>query len=178
MEEARLRMIKANMACPQLQATSNGAALSTGVMTSVSIPLLAGQKVTNISFVSATTAAGTPTHWWFGLYSAAATPALIAQTADQLTGAWAANTVKTVALAAPVTISTAGTYWLAVMVAATTPPTLLSAPVFAAGLLNASGLLSTDKALAVTSGSALTGTAPATIATPATSLTVPLAWVS
>lgn len=171
-------MIKANMAQPQLQATSNGAALSTGVMTSVSIPLLAGQKVTNISFASATTAAGTPTHWWFALFSAAATPALIGQTADQLTAAWTANTVKTLALATPVTVSTAGTYWLSIMVAATTPPTLLSAPAFTSGLLNASGLLSTDKALAVTSGSALTGTAPATIATPATSLVVPVAWVS
>jgi hypothetical protein len=94
----------------RLLATANGAALSTGVMTSVSIKLKAGQKVTSISVVSATTALGTPTHWWFALYSAAATPALVAQTADQTNTVLAANTLVTKNLAAPVTIAVAGTY--------------------------------------------------------------------
>lgn len=159
-------------------ATANGAALTTGVMTSVGIQLGAGQKVTSISFVSATTAAGTPTHWWFSLYSAAATPAKVAQTADQVAAAWAANTLKTLALPTPVTIAVAGWYWLSVMVAATTPPTLLSAPAQAAGLLNNPGILTAEKGLAVTSGTGLAGIAPGTIATPTASLVVPLAFVS
>jgi hypothetical protein len=159
-------------------ATANGAALSTGVMTSVGMQFGAGQKITSISFVSATTAAGTPTHWWFALYSAAATPAKVAQTADQTSTAWAANTLKTLALPAPVTIAVSGWYWVSVMVAATTPPTLLSAPAQTAGLLNNPGVLTGEKGLAVTSGSALVGTAPATIATPAASLVVPLCFVS
>lgn len=168
-----------NMPAPQLQAVSNGAALSTGVMTAVSIKLLAGQKVSTISFTSATTAAGTPTHWWFALYSAAAVPALIAQTADQLTAAWAANTRIPLNLPTPKTIAVAGLYWAVCMVAATTPPTLLSAPAFTSGLLNALGIVTGDKALAVTSGSGLTTTAPATIVTGGTpSLVCPLAYVS
>ncbi|HET6353389.1 hypothetical protein, partial [Streptomyces sp.] len=64
-------------------------ALATGVMTSVPIYLQAGDVITNLSFRSGATAAGTPTAWWFALYSDAATPALIAQSADQTTTAWA-----------------------------------------------------------------------------------------
>lgn len=159
-------------------ATANGAALSTGVMTSVSIPLKAGQKITNISVVSATTALGTPTHWWFALYSAAATPARIAQTADQTNTALAANTLVTKALAAPVTIAVAGIYWIGINFTATTVPTLLSAPAKVSGLLDDIGILTGEKNLAVTSGSALVGVAPATIATPTISLVVPLVLVS
>jgi hypothetical protein len=139
----------------RLLATANGAALSTGVMTSVSIKLKAGQKVTSISVVSATTALGTPTHWWFALYSAAATPALVAQTADQTNTVLAANTLVTKNLAAPVTIAVAGTYWIGINFTATTVPTLLSATTQVAGLLNNPGVLTGEKGLAVTSGSGL-----------------------
>jgi hypothetical protein len=159
-------------------ATANGAALTSGVMTSVSKYFKAGQKVSNISIVSATTALGTPTHWWFALYSAAATPARVAQTADQTNTALGANTLVTKALAAPVTIAVAGWYWIGINFTATTVPTLLSAPAQAAGLLNNAGILTGEKGLAVTSGSALVGVAPATIATPAASLVVPLVFVS
>jgi len=75
-------------------------ALVTQVMTSVPIYLHAGDVITNISFRSGATAANTPTNWWFALYSKAATPALLAQTADQLTAAWALNTTMTKALSA------------------------------------------------------------------------------
>jgi hypothetical protein len=159
-------------------ATANGAALTSGVMTSVSFKAKAGQKITSISVVSATTAAGTPTHWWLALYSAAATPALVAQTADQTTTALGANTLVTKNLAAPVTMAVAGTYWIGINFTATTVPTLLSAPTLVAGLLNGVGVLAGDKALAVTSGTGLLGVAPPTIATPATSLVVPLVFIS
>ena len=162
----------------RLFATANGAALSTGVMTSVSIKLKAGQKVSALSIVTATTALGTPTHWWLALYSAANTPALIAQTADQTNTALAANTLKTLPLATPVYANVSGTYWVGINFTATTPPTLLSAPAQVAGLLNNPGVLSGEKGLAVTSGSALVGVAPNTIATPAASLVVPLVFVS
>lgn len=149
------------------------ASLVTQVMTSVAIPLLAGDKVTNISFVSGATAAGTPTNWWFALYDTSATPALIAQTADQLTAAWAADTVKTLALSTAYTVTTTGVYYAAIMVKATTVPTLDGATL---GRAAASGaLLSGQKVLAQNSGSALTTTAPATIATPTTQAVVP--WV-
>lgn len=148
----------------------NLAALTTQIMTAVAIPLEAGDVVTNLTFCSATTAAGTPTNWWFALYSTAATPALLGQTADQTSTAWAANTVKTVALAAPYTVLTTGVYYAAIMVKATTVPTLLGASLNA----NASAAIITgQKVLANTSGATLTDTAPATIATPTTVATVP-----
>lgn len=155
----------------RLQAVTNMTALSTGVMTSVALPLQAGDVVTNLTFLSGATAANTPTAWWFALYSNAATPALIYQTADQTTTAWGANTAKTVALTAAYTVPTTGVYYAAVMVTATTPPTIAGVSVENAAAAGA--VVSGQKILAQTSGSSLTTTAPATIATPTTVATVP-----
>jgi hypothetical protein len=139
---------------------SGSVALTTQVMTSVPVWLVAGDTVTNISFYSGATAAGTPTNWWFALYSNAATPALLAQSADQTSTAWAAFTKKTLALSAAQTISKSDVYWAAIMVKATTVPTLL-------GELAIPPVVTGERNLAQTSGSALTATAPGTIATPA-----------
>lgn len=133
--------------------------LVTQVMTSVPIFLAAGDVITNISFRSGATAAGTPTNWWFALYSSASTPALLAQTADQTTTAWAANTTMTKALATAQTISASGIYWVGIMVKATTVPTLV-------GTLVAPSIVTGERNLSQSSGSGLTTTAPATIATP------------
>lgn len=134
-------------------------ALATGVMTSVPIKLFAGDVITNISVRSGATAAGTPTNYWLALYSSASTPALLAQTADQTSTAWAANTTKTLALSAAQTISTTGIYWVGIMVTATTPPTLL-------GNVVAPAIVTGARNLSQSSGSSLTATAPATIASP------------
>lgn len=147
------------------------AALATGVMTSVPLHLAAGDVVTNLTFISGATAAGTPTNYWFALYSTAATPALIAQSADQTSTAWAAETVKTLALSAAYTVPTTGVYWAAVMVTATTPPSLV-------GSSAAKPVLAGEKNLAQRSGSSLTATAPATIASPAFNRLTPLAIAS
>lgn len=104
-------------------AGSNLAAILTSgqlFLTAIYIP--AGFTVTNIEFSSGTTAANTPTNWWFALYSSAL--ALLSQTADQTTTAWGANTRKVVALGSAQSITTSGLYYCGVMVAATTPPTL------------------------------------------------------
>lgn len=143
-------------------------ALATGVMTSVPLFLVAGDLVTNLSFVSGATAAGTPTAWWFALYDTQATPALIAQTADQTTGAWAANTVKTVALATAYHVVKTGLHWAAINVTATTPPSLL-------GTVGARPIVTGEGNVSQSSGTGLTTTAPATIATPAIKNFVPLA---
>jgi hypothetical protein len=135
--------------------------LTTQVMTSVPVKLVAGETVTSLTFRSGATAAGTPTNWWFALYDNSATPALLAQTADQTTTAWAANTTMTKALATAQVIDETGIYWAAIMVKATTVPSLLGCVCMAA-----IAALS-DRNLAQTSGSSLTTTAPATIATPA-----------
>lgn len=141
-------------------------ALATGVMTSVPIFLVAGDLITNLSFVSGATAAGTPTAWWFGLYDNQATPALIAQTADQTTGAWAANTVKTLALSAAYRVLATGLHYAACMVTATTPPSLM-------GTVGVKPVITGERNLSQSSGSTLTTTAPATIATPTVKNFVP-----
>jgi hypothetical protein len=148
------------------------AALTTQVMTSVAVPVQSGDVVTSVTFKSGATAAGTPTNWWFAVYSAAGTPALLGQTADQTTTAWAANTAMTLALATPVLVQASGVLYVSVMVKATTVPTLLGANLSLAG---ASAGIAGSKVRAQTSGSGLTTTAPATIATPTTVATVPYA---
>lgn len=149
----------------------NLSALTTQVMLSTALPLQAGDIVTSLSFCSGATAAGTPTNWWFALYDDSTTPALIAQSADQASAAWAANTVKTLALSSAYLVPREGVYYAAVMVKATTPPTLVGTAVNA----NASAaLVSGQKILALTSGSSLTDTAPSTIASATTVGNVPL----
>jgi hypothetical protein len=161
-------MLRANLRRSELG--GNLAALTTQVMTSVALHLRAGDTVTNLTFCSATTAAATLTNWWFALYSSASTPALLRQTADQTSTAWAANTVKTLPLATTYYVPTSGIYYAAVMVKATTVPTLLGASLNA----NASSAIITgQKVLALTSGSSLTDTAPATITSATTVATVP-----
>jgi hypothetical protein len=154
----------------RIDAVSDAAPLTTQVMTSVAVNLQAGDQVAKIAFRSGATAAGTPTNWWFALYSPAGV--LLAQTADQLTAAWAADTTMDLALATSQFISTPGLYFAAIMVKATTVPSLVGSTLGRAGV--AAGLLSTDKVLSQTSGAALTTTAPGTIATPTTIAAVPL----
>lgn len=155
---------------PRLQVNTDLAALTTQVMTSVALELQAGDIVTNLTFKTGATAAGTPTNWWFALFFSAATPVLLAQTADQTSTAWAANTRMTLALATPQVITAPGVYYAAIMVKATTVPSLIGFTSFAGA---AAGVLAADLALAVTSGSGLTATAPTTIATPTAVATVP-----
>lgn len=141
---------------------SDLAVLTTQVMASVAVPFIAGDVITNIAFRSGATAAGTPTNWWFALYDLAGN--LLNQSADQLTAAWAANTTKTLALALPQTIRFNGIGYAAVMVKATTPPSLVGQTTFDATM--STGLVTGQKILAQTSGSSLVAAAPATIATP------------
>lgn len=149
---------------------------ATGLLTSVAVPLQAGTIVTNITFRSGTTAASNPSHWGFALYSSASTPALLAQTADQTTGAWAASTTKTVALASPVTISVPGVYYAALWMVADT--IITAAGKILPHLDFSTGLLTTEKFLSATSGSGLTDTAPATIATPTKLVGIPYVLLS
>ena len=97
----------------------------------VPIWLPQGQVVSNISFVSGSTAMVTPTNWWFTLHNRSRVA--LARTADQLTAAWAANTVKTLAIAqatagaaSSYTTTYGGLHYLGVMIKASTVPTLVS----------------------------------------------------
>lgn len=156
---------------PRQAADTDLSALTTQVMLSAAIVLQKDDLVTSLTFRSGGTAASVPTNWWFALYSAAATPALLAQTADQTTTAWAADEEKTVALATPQRITAAGVYYAAIMMKATTPITLAGHAVDHAEI--STGLITGQKVLAQTSGSSLTTTAPATIATPTAVVNIP-----
>ncbi|HEU0041407.1 MAG TPA: hypothetical protein VFQ15_03550 [Jiangellaceae bacterium] len=159
---------RANMS--RLQAMSNAAVLTTQVMSSVPIYLRAGEVVTSLTFVSATTAANTPTNWWFAVYTPTGT--LAGQTADQTTTAWAANTAMTKALTAPYTVVTTGWHRVGIMVKATTPPTLAGVTLHNA--VESAAIITGEKILSATSDSALTDTAPATLGTLTAIAGVPL----
>jgi hypothetical protein len=154
------------MTCPG----SNIAAITaSGTLYLVAIFLRAGQKVSNISFFSGTTASGTPTHGLFGLYDASRN--LLASSADFTTEAWAANTIKTKAMTTPYTVPTTGLYYLGCMIAATTVPSLIgmAAP-------NSVNFLSQPPIICGTSTAALTTALP----NPAAAITATLlrAWAS
>lgn len=67
---------------------------TTGVMYSVAVVLYAGDVISKICMRSGSTALGTGTHWWFALYDTQSTSALISQTADMQSSAWAGTTVQ------------------------------------------------------------------------------------
>lgn len=146
---------------------SSVAIAATGILTNARIPLRAGDVVTNIGFTVGGTAGGTMTHWAVALYDDAATPNLLRQSADQTSGALAANTNVTLALATTYTVPKTGIYRAALFVTATTIPTLLGTAFAPAGLVTG------ESALAESSGSGLTTTAPSTVATPTALLVVP-----
>lgn len=104
--------------CPEV----NTAALTSGTLHLDAIYLVAGQTVSNITYWSATTAAGTPTNGFFALYDASRNK--LAESANFTTEAWAANTVKTKAMTTAYRVPTSGLYYVGIMITATTVPTL------------------------------------------------------
>ncbi|MEV6800520.1 hypothetical protein AB0M91_19565 [Micromonospora rifamycinica] len=139
-------------------------ALATGVMTSVPIWLRQGDVITNIAVRTGATAGATITNQWFALYDESSS--LIGQSADGTSAALAANTTITKPLASAYTVQRTGLYFVGLMVAASTTPTLL-------GTVAAPAIVTGERALSQASGSSLTTTAPATIATPTAKQFVP-----
>lgn len=154
------------------------ASLTTQVMTSVGVPLVAGSVVSTMSICSGATALATPSHAWMALYSPAG--ALLGQSTDVPSQALAANTVLTHTFATgtgaggSIPITSTGIYFAAVMIQATTVPTLIgrASGAVVAGQLALNTALGFP-AIAQTSGSSLTTTAPATIASPTNQIVVP-----
>lgn len=141
------------------------ATAATGVMCSVALFLHDGDTVTNLAFVSGGTAGASLTNQFAALYSTSG--ALLVQSADKTSEAWAADTAKTFAMSAPYRVTKSGVYYAALSVTASTVPTLV-------GSIGAKPFLTGEVNLAQTSGSSLTATAPATIASPAFKRHVPL----
>lgn len=100
---------------------------TTGKLTLAKITLAAGDLVTNLSYVSGSTAGVTMTNWWMGLWSPAG--ALLGVTADQTSGAIAANTLFTLALASPYRVREGGLFRIGLCVAASTVPTVVGVTV-------------------------------------------------
>ncbi|MEU8537149.1 hypothetical protein [Streptomyces parvulus] len=140
-------------------------AAATGVMCSVALFLHDGDTVSNLTFISGATAGATLTAQIAALYSPSG--ALLVQSADKTSEAWAADTAKTFAMASPYRATKSGIYYAALAVAASTVPTLV-------GSVGAKPFLTGEGNLAQTSGSGIGATAPATIATPAFKRAVPL----
>jgi hypothetical protein len=92
-------------------------ALTLGTPTVSSMPLLAGEVITSIRWFAGTTglAGASATNQWFFL--ADADLRVLAVTADDTTAAWTANTGKTLALTAPLTVPTDGLYRPGIVVA-------------------------------------------------------------
>lgn len=154
------------------------ASLTTQIMTSVGIPLMAGSVVSTMTIVSGATPLATPSHAWMALYSPAG--ALLGQSTDVPAQALAANTALTHTFATgtgaggTIPIAATGIYFAAVMIQATTVPTLIgrASGAVVAGQAALNTALSFP-AISQTSGSALTTTAPATIASPTNLIVVP-----
>lgn len=151
-------------------AGTDNAIAATGVAHATAIALQSGDVVTNITFVTGGTAAGTPTAGFVALYSAASTPALLAQSADFGSTARAANTAYTIPLATAQTITADGLYYVSISWTATTVPTLRGLTVGNAVVAGALGV--SAKVLAQTHGAAVGAVAPATIASPTTVATM------
>jgi hypothetical protein len=167
------KLIRTNI--PVWACTSDLAATASGVAIGTRVFLRKGDVVSHLAFVAGNTAENGPTHRAHALYDPDG--ALLAQTADQLTAAWAANTAKKLALTAPVTITRDGWHIVATTTTATTTVNTLigCAPIVTA---TAAVVASVSKALGFTFGSALDGVFPATTGTQTGVAKCPLVVVS
>lgn len=104
--------------CPEVNTT----VAASGTLNMQAIYLTAGQLISNVTLASATTAAGTPTNYFFALYDGNRN--LLAQSANQTTTAWPANTVKTLAMTTPFRVQVSGLYYIGYFMTATTVATL------------------------------------------------------
>lgn len=111
---------------PRIQcAAGNLNYLTSGTLFLQLIYLPRGMTITSISFVSGTTALVSGTNQWFALYNTSRV--LLRQTNDDTSTAWGTNTVKTLNLTSSYQTTAGGPHYLAIMVAASTVPTLKSA---------------------------------------------------
>lgn len=150
---------------PRYVLTGNGAALTSQKLYCVAlpVPLKAGVTYTGIAFFSGGTAAGTPLNQWFTLVNATNLQTL-RSTVDDTTTAWAANSLKRLALSSTLTPAADTAVYLGIMVNATTVPTLISA----AGL---NGAQISALAPAYAGGSTVTLTTPLADGTTVTAIT-------
>lgn len=135
-------------------------ATSAGTLLLYLIHLPAGTLVSNISFMSGSTAlntAGSGPHAWVALYNGSRS--LLGQSTDTTTLSWAANTVKTIDLATPYITTYSGYYYLGLMVHCGSTGTM---PNFTGVNLGSTNLASLDPPVGGSANTGLGATAPGT----------------
>jgi hypothetical protein len=100
----------------------NGTPLTSGRLTLVGIHLPKHTTITSISFASGGTGLATGTNQWFVLCDNTRTS--LRYTVNDTSTAWGTSTLKTLALTSTFTTTYSGLYYVGVMVAATTVPSL------------------------------------------------------
>jgi hypothetical protein len=160
---------------------TDGALAATGVGCAVAIPVQWGDVITKITILAGATAEATGTHMFAALYSGLATPALMAQSADDTGAASVAASaafVYTLASAQTITATNCpyGFVYASIAVTATTVPTamVVSTPTAIGYKWFTNGPLF----LSATHGSALGATAAATIASPSAKAVAPIVFLS
>lgn len=141
--------------------TGNVAAAASGTLYLAGGGIVAeGVTVSRVGFVSGATAAVTPTNQFFCIVNAL-TLAVLAKTADDLTTAWAANTVKELVLSAPYTFIEDTPVYIGLVVAAATLPTLAGANLQNAPLAALAPIIAGTSTAGLTTPASLTAVAGA-----------------
>lgn len=143
---------------------AGAAILTSGTLHLTAVYLYPGDLVSNLSYWSGATALGTPTSYWFALFDPQLN--LVAISASGQSGAWAANTQKTLAMVTPWAASVPDWHYAGICVNASQVPTIecviqeniASAPPHMAGNSTACG---GDTSTAPLTAQALTVTSPA-----------------
>lgn len=118
-------------------AATTALTMTSGSASLAAIRLAAGQTVGQAGFVTSTTAAVTPTHWWVVLLDQGYT--VRAVSADQTSGAIAASTWFTLPFSTVYTATYTGLYLLGVMIAAGTVATLCGSTAPLAAMVTGTG---------------------------------------
>jgi hypothetical protein len=156
---------------PRALATTNTTPGATGTLFLQAIYLTAGTLVSKIGIISATTAANTPTNRFHALYDANRN--LLAQSANQTTTAWGANTVANLAMTTPYRIPVSGLYYIGLLQVATTIATVHGGPAKANAIVS-----STPPIMHGTSSTGLTTTLPSPAAAITAGTASIYAWVN
>jgi hypothetical protein len=116
---------------PRWMGRTDNMTITSGTLYLFAVALTAGVPVGHLTFFAGSRSGAGLTNWWFGLYDRARVQ--LAVTADQLTAAWASGQSKNLAIArvagraAPTFIPTyTGLHYIGIVVAGTTPPSLVS----------------------------------------------------
>ncbi len=134
-------------------------ALTSGVMTLVPVPVIAGDILATATWHSGNTGSASISNLWSAIYDSAATPNLLRQSTDTGATTWSANSTKVFTFATSYTVPANGYVWCALMLTGTVTPL--------SGWTSGKQFITTGSGGQITSaatgGSSLTTTAPNTV---------------